>query len=343
MDEDQRLANSLSEKLEYGQNLQAALGEVVQKSLGLNAILAAAKAHELYSVKEVVAATEAGFQLRLDVPIDHLARAIEIFGAQGDQLRQAQTMASGGRCFNARAGKLDQAFVFAARAHELGDTLNSAELRAWYAMEAEPYYYKGLWDEAVKAAEEALPVAWEIREWTVVFFASAWLALACLKMGQPDKAWRVLDRVSNEAPARLHKASAFAIPYAQIARAQLHLTTGHHNEALSTVRQALEGAQRGAFRLEEVAAHRVLGQVHEAMGDRAEADAAFRRSLEVLDEIQCPPELAQTLLAYGRFRRGDNTQGDRALIERALRLFEEMKATGWIEEARAALAAASPV
>ena len=76
------------------------------------------------------------------------------------------------------------------------------------------------------------------------------------------------------------------------------------------------------------------------MGDRAEADTAFRRSLEVCDNIQCPPELAQTLLAYGRFRRGDNTQEDRALIERALRLFEEMKATGWIEEARAALAAA---
>jgi hypothetical protein len=79
------------------------------------------------------------------------------------------------------------------------------------------------------------------------------------------------------------------------------------------------------------------------MGDRAEADAAFRHSLEVLDTIQSPPELAQTLLAYGRFRRGDNTQGDRALIERALRLFEEMKATGWIEEARAALAGESPV
>jgi hypothetical protein len=79
------------------------------------------------------------------------------------------------------------------------------------------------------------------------------------------------------------------------------------------------------------------------MGDQTEADAAFRRSLEVLDAIQSPPELAQTLLAYGRFRLGDNSQEDRALIERALRLFEEMKATGWIEEARAALAAASPV
>ena len=96
-------------------------------------------------------------------------------------------------------------------------------------------------------------------------------------------------------------------------------------------------------RLEEVAAYRVLGQVYEAMGDRAEAEQAFRRSLEVCETIQCPPELAQTLLAYGRFRRGNNAQKDRALLERALRLFEEMKATGWIEETRAAMTAASPV
>ena len=67
-----------------------------------------------------------------------------------------------------------------------------------------------------------------------------------------------------------------------------------------------------------------------------------RRSADVLNEIQCPPELAQTPLAYSRFRRGDNAQEDGAMIERALRLFEEMKATGWIAEARAALAAASP-
>jgi len=202
---------------------------------------------------------------------------------------------------------------------------------------------KGLWDQAVLAAEEALPVAWDIGEWTVVFFSSAWLALAYLKLGQPDRARRVLNRLFNEAPARMYKGSAYAIPYAQIARAEVHLITGHHNEALSILRQALAASERGAFRLEEVAAHRVLGQVHEAMGDRAEAEAAFRRSLEVVDKTQCPPKLAQTLWAYGRFRRGDNEQEDRAMIERSLRLFEEMKATGWIEEARAALAAASPV
>jgi hypothetical protein len=60
----------------------------------------------------------------------------------------------------------------------------------------------------------------------------------------------------------------------------------------------------------------------------------------VLEDIQSRPELAQTLLAYGRFRRGDNNLKDRAIIERALNLFEEMDATGWIVEARAALAAA---
>ena len=74
------------------------------------------------------------------------------------------------------------------------------------------------------AAEKALPVAWEIREWAVVLFSSAWLALARLKLGQPDKAQRVLDRVYTEAPRRIYELQANAIAYAQIARAQVQLT-----------------------------------------------------------------------------------------------------------------------
>jgi class 3 adenylate cyclase/tetratricopeptide (TPR) repeat protein len=284
-----------------------------------------------------------GLHGQFEESLNYIARTIDILGEQGEQLRQARVMASGGRCFSARAGKLDKALFFAGRVREAADALDDTWLRAWRAMEAEPHYYRGLWDEAVAVAEESLSVAWEIGEWGVVFFSSAWLAIAYSKLGQLDSARRVLDHVFNEAPARIFVSQANGIQYAQIARAQIQLITGAHNQALSTVRQALAVAQRGNFSLEEVAAQRVLGQVHEAMGDRAEADAAFSRSLEVLDTIQCPPELAQTLLAYGRFRRGDNTQEDRALIERALRLFEEMKATGWIAEARAALAATSPV
>lgn len=83
-----------------------------------------------------------------------------------------------------------------------------ADLRACCALEAEPYIYRGLWDEAVQAAEEALPVAWKIGEWDVVFFSSGWLAIAYLKLGQPEKARGVLDRVFNEAPARIFKVCA---------------------------------------------------------------------------------------------------------------------------------------
>ena len=43
-------------------------------------------------------------------------------------------------------------------------------------------------------------------------------------------------------------------------------------------RRALDLSEQDRQRLEEGAAHRVLGQVHEAIGNRAEAEAAFRRS-----------------------------------------------------------------
>jgi hypothetical protein len=39
-------------------------------------------------------------------------------------------MAGGARCFNARAGKLDQALVYATRAREAGDLLGDAQLLA---------------------------------------------------------------------------------------------------------------------------------------------------------------------------------------------------------------------
>ena len=73
------------------------------------------------------------------------------------------------------------------------------------------------------------------------------------------------------------------------------------------------------------------------MGNREEADAAFRLSLQILGEIESSPELAQTLLAYGRFKAMDDPSGGRTLMERALSLFEEIGATGWINEARAEL------
>jgi tetratricopeptide (TPR) repeat protein len=255
-------------------------------------------------------------------------------------LEQGFMMASQGRCYHARAGKLDQSLDYAAQARETGEVLNDTRLRAWCAMEAEPYLYQGKWDEVVRVVEGALPIAGEIREWNIVIHSSAWLAIAYLKLRLPADARQALERGLKAVPARSVGQYAYSIAFAQIALAQSHLAAGDTGEALIAAHRALGASEKGRFGLEEGAAHRVLGQIHEALDARAEADAAFRRSLEVWDEIQSRPELAQTLLAYGRFRRGDNTVENRALIERALHLFEDMNATGWIEEARAALAAA---
>jgi len=97
-------------------------------------------------------------------------------------------------------------------------------------------------------------------------------------------------------------------------------------------------AEQDANPLEQGAAHRALAQAHEADGDDAAARAQFESSLAILGEIQSPPELAQSLLAYGRFQLKTNTEEAREQLERALAIFEELGATGWIEETRAALA-----
>ena len=102
-------------------------------------------------------------------------------------------------------------------------------------------------------------------------------------------------------------------------------------------RRALELAEQSGYQLEQGAAHRVLGQAFEADGQRAEADASYRRSLEIFERIQSLPELGQTLLAYGRFRLADDAEEGRRLVGRAHAIFEEIGATGWSRETEAIL------
>jgi class 3 adenylate cyclase/tetratricopeptide (TPR) repeat protein len=268
--------------------------------------------------------------------VPHVGKAIEILGTEGERYEQAYAMAVGGRCFCARAGKLEEALSYAAGAREIGEAMDNAMLKAWGAMEAEPYMYNGLWKQVVRVAEEGLPIAWEIGEWMVIFFSSSWLGIAYLKLGRLEDAKRVLERALKESQERSFW--PFLITYLQIPIAHLHLSLGEYDKALGAARKALELAESNHFYLEQGAANRVLGQIHEAMGSREEADAAFRHSMQVLEGIQSRPELAQALLAYGRFKAaGDVPAGGKTIIEHALRLFEEMGATGWIDEARAAL------
>jgi class 3 adenylate cyclase/tetratricopeptide (TPR) repeat protein len=270
-----------------------------------------------------------------DKALTHIEQAIDLFGAHEARHDHAISMAMSGRCHCSRAGRLNDAFTYAGRAREIAAAMGDARLKAWGGMEAEPCMYKGLWNQLVRVGEEGLAVAWEIGEWAPIFFISAWLGIAYLKLGRADEARRVILRAVEE--ARVRTFSPFLVTYLHIALAQLHLAEDNLTEALTTARRALELADRSGFQLERGAARRVLAQVYGAIGSRAEAESEFRASLEILEDIQSRPELGQTLLAYGRFGVSDDAERGRRVIDRALRLFEEIDATGWIAEAKAAL------
>ena len=46
-----------------------------------------------------------GIHGQFETSLAHVARAIDILGAQGQHLEQAVMMTAGGRCFSARAGQ----------------------------------------------------------------------------------------------------------------------------------------------------------------------------------------------------------------------------------------------
>ena len=142
----------------------------------------------------------------------------------GARYEQMMNMVVGGRCWSSRAGRIQDALDYAAQAREFGEAVGDARLRAWRAMEGEPYFYKGLWVEVARVAEENLPVAFEIGEWNALLFGSAWLGIAYVKLGRLDEARRVLERAVREGRARL--GLAYPTSFVLIAVAQLHVALG---------------------------------------------------------------------------------------------------------------------
>ncbi len=269
---------------------------------------------------------------------EHIERAMRVFGELDEKLAQGDILAGAGRCYYARAGRLDEAFRCARRAREIAEETGAPPLKAWMAMEAEPFFYKGLWEETVRVVEEEISTAWDIGAWDVILWAYAWAGIACLKLERADDAARLIDEAMTKAATRT--GHDFPKTYLLTALTQLQVVKGDARAGIETGQQALALAEQAANPLEQGAAHRALAQAHEADGDDAAARAQFENSLAILGEIQSPPELAQSLLAYGRFQLKTNAEEGRELMERALAIFEDLSATGWIEETRTALALA---
>ncbi len=126
--------------------------------------------------------------------LGHAGHLIETYGAEGETFQQALTITVVGRCWAARAGHLDESLAYARQFRAIADEQGDVCLRAYRAMEGEPYFYLGRWDDVLNATGESLPLAWEVGETSPIVFGSSWRGLAALKVGRLDEARRVLDR-----------------------------------------------------------------------------------------------------------------------------------------------------
>src|SRR5262249_25656031 len=153
-------------------------------------------------------------------------------------------------------GHLAKALDYAMRARALGDGLGDARLKAWRTMEAEPYMYKGLWPDVIRVVEEGLPLSWEIRELPVIFWTSAWGAIAHVKLGQHEEARRLLERAIPECEASSY-VYGWNMIFLQVALAELERSLGNVPAALAASRRAVESAGGSHYRMEQGAALRV--------------------------------------------------------------------------------------
>jgi predicted ATPase/class 3 adenylate cyclase len=262
-------------------------------------------------------------------------QAIELYGKLEEDVQKGFAMAGAGRCYTARAGKFKESLYYAAEVRKIAKDTGDPRIRSWIAMEAEPYWYKGDWQSAARAVEMNLSSAWQIGNWQVVLFASAWATMAYIKLSRLDEARSLIEQALEGADEVV--GYDFPRTWARLAFSQMQLHLGNLEEARSAANWALKSAKTHSHPLEHGAALRVLGQIDEKEGNVRNADRHYQSSLEILGAIQSGPELAQSQLAYGRFVTKQNENEGKRLLKVALKHFQEMKAKGWIEETRIAL------
>jgi tetratricopeptide (TPR) repeat protein len=143
-----------------------------------------------------------GIRGRFEESLGYMERAIEIYAGLGADIEQGLLMASNGRCYSARAGRLERSFHFAARARAIAEATGDLQLRSWLPMEAEPCLYKGLWQRTVDIVEQGLPPAWEIGNRSVILWCSAWAAIAEIKLGHLQTARSRIEEALKTAGSR---------------------------------------------------------------------------------------------------------------------------------------------
>ena len=187
--------------------------------------------------------------------LGYVEHASRLFEELDDKLAQGVCLPLGGRCYYARAGRLDEAFRCARQAKQIADIVNDPRLSAWMPMEAEVFFYKGLWKEVVEAVESGIAPAWTTGNWDVILWTHAWAAIACLKLDRRTEAAHMINRAVTEALPKVGYDfpkiyPLIALAHVQLANQDTRRCCGHRSpsaHASRTLRQSPRG-RRGASR-----------------------------------------------------------------------------------------------
>ena len=229
-----------------------------------------------------------------------------------------------------------------------------------WAMGAATWAYEclGRWDQALEEANEALRVAEEYSDNSMISFANhqiAWVytskgdleraieygGLAVQKAPTPaDKVWtqillawvwcragelqRGVETLAALIP--MVRAGRFRMTevYSTVALGEGYWLAGEHDRARKTLEEALELAEGCEMRFYIGSAQRLLGEIA-IETNPAQAAPHFENSIAVLREIKAENELALAYAGYGRFhKQHGNIEQAHEYLTNALEIFERL-------------------
>ena len=261
-----------------------------------------------------------------------LGRTLERSRADGNVVRVALDLTNAAT-LDLRTGRLDATAAAAGEALLLSEQIGLEYLEACnLATLAAVAARRGRKEECEAWAARAARIARDLGDESIAAETQMALGLLALGLGRPEDAILQLEPVARLA-RRNEVGEPSVLPYgADLVEA--YGRVGRISAARDELDRLAAQAERTGRRFARAAAARCEG----LLADETAFEAWFERALA--DDSDSPFERARTELVFGeRLRRAGRRRDARPHLRTALRAFDELEATPWLEQAHAALRA----
>jgi tetratricopeptide (TPR) repeat protein len=228
---------------------------------------------------------------------------------------------------------------------------------------AQAYTFSGRWDEGIEEGREAMRLAEEFSDNSLISFTASVISLAYYREGNLDRGLKYGELAVEKAPTPTDKllaqgmlawawfrsgelqrgietleavvsifrsagATMYEIMFSPIL-GEGYWLAGEYDKARQTVEEALGLAEQCEFKSSIGSAHYLLGEIalktNPAQAGEPQAGPCFEKAVAVFQETKAENSLAVACAGYGRFHKqqGDMAQA-REYLNRALEIFERL-------------------